>query len=417
MKKIIGLVLLAVTLGCTKEDVDKNNPGEPGVSVSYSDKTLVIEKSPDEVIIGGNETTGQYTLKKEAFKNQPKAGEVILIPGELMRKVKSVRSSGNNYVVETEDAALTEVIQNGTIAFDVSPEWGDASSLRIDGREVLQRGQRLSVSPIEFQITSGGVDHKIIITPKLENGKINACSFKFEMSKGNSTAFVAEGTATLPTQQARMVIENGKLKDFNARNKSLKVDFSVGMATAGGQSGEHSLQLPEMAISFPIRFIPSPAGPIPNPIPMTIDVGVQFVSKMTIPDPRSSATSRSRVTIDAHAGFEYTGTDVSTDGGLNQSDVTEGTFDSAANIGMPIDLQFGLAFPRVSLKIAGQEVAFVHVGYTTGSRLKWGPLCKSGYSKMLVEGGYQLKVLGQTLSAAKKTFAEMEKKAGSDGCD
>jgi len=416
MKKIIGLVLLAGALGCTKEDVDKNSLGESGVSVSYSDKALVIEKSADEVIIGRNETTGQYTLKKEAFRNQPKAGEVILIPGELMRKVKSVRSSGDNYLVETEDAALTEVIKNGTIAFDISPDWGDASSLRIGGREVLQKGQRLSVSPIEHQVSVGGVDHKIIITPKLENGKINACSFTFEMSKGSSTAFVAEGTATLPSQQARMVIENGKLKDFNAHNKSLKADFSVRMATAGGNSGEHSLKLPEMAISFPIRFIPSPAGPIPNPIPMTIDVGVQFVSQMTVPDARSSATARSRVSFDAHAGFEYKGTDVSTDGGLNQSEVTDGTFDSAATIGMPVDLQFGVAFPRVSLKIAGQEVAFVHVGYTTGSRLKWGPVCKSGYSKVIVEGGYELKVLGQTLSAARKTFAEMEKRAG-DACD
>ena len=416
MKKIIGLLLLAVVLGCNKEDINKNKPGESEVSVSYSDKALVIEKSPEEVIVGSNQTTGQYTLKKEAFQSQPKAGEVILIPGELMRKVKSVRSSGNNYVVETEDAALTEVIKNGSIAFDISPEWAEASSLRIGGREVLQEGQRLSVSPIEFQITSGGIDHKIIITPKLENGKINSCSFKFEMSKGSSTAFVAEGTATLPGQQARIVIENGKLKDFNANNKSLKADFSVRMATAGGNSGEHSLKLPEMAISFPIRFIPSPAGPIPNPIPMTVDVGVQFVSQMTIPDSRSSATARSKVSFDANAGFEYKGSDISTDGNLNQSEITDGTFDSAAHIGMPIDLQFGLAFPRVSLKIAGQEVAFVHVGYTTGSKLKWGPLCKSGYSKVIVEGGYELKVLGQTLSASRKTFAEMEKRAGSD-CD
>lgn len=416
MKKIIGLLLLAVVLGCNKEDVNKNKPGESEVSVSYSDKALVIEKSPEEVIVGSNQTTGQYTLKKEAFQSQPKAGEVILIPGELMRKVKSVRSSGNNYVVETEDAALTEVIKNGSITFDISPEWAEASSLRIGGREVLQEGQRLSVSPIEFQITSGGIDHKIIITPKLENGKINSCSFKFEMSKGSSTAFVAEGTATLPGQQARIVIENGKLKDFNANNKSLKADFSVRMATAGGNSGEHSLKLPEMAISFPIRFIPSPAGPIPNPIPMTVDVGVQFVSQMTIPDSRSSATAKSKVSFDANAGFEYKGSDISTDGNLNQSEITDGTFDSAAHIGMPIDLQFGLAFPRVSLKIAGQEVAFVHVGYTTGSKLKWGPLCKSGYSKVIVEGGYELKVLGQTLSASRKTFAEMEKRAGSD-CD
>ena len=410
------MVVLAGILGCKKEDVDKNKPGDPEVSVSYSDKALVIEKLPEEVIVSADEEKGVYTLKKEAFQQQPAVGEVILIPGELMRKVKSIRSSGNNYVVETEDAALTEVIRDGTIAFDISPQWTDASSLRIGDREVLQRGQRLSVAPIETQVTVGGVDHKIIITPRLENGEIRSCSFIFEMSKGNSTAFVAEGTATLPDKQTLIKIKNGKLEDFNSYDNGLKADFSVRMATAGGSTGEHSLKLPEMAISFPIRFIPSPGGPIPNPIPMTIDVGVQFVSQMTIPDPRSSATARSKVSFDANAGFEYKGTEVTTEGGLAKSEITDGVFDSAANIGMPIDLQFGVAFPRVSLKIAGQEVAYVHVGYTTGSRLKWGPLCKSGYSKVVVEGGYELKVLGQTLSAAKKTFVEAEKVAGND-CD
>jgi hypothetical protein len=414
MRKLLTFFILFLFFGCKKEDIEKNQPSE--VNVSFSDKTVVVEKGLEELVVAVNENTQQYTFKKEGFKEQPKTGEVILIPGELMRKVKSVRSSGNNYIVETEDALVTEVIENGTIAFDITPQWGDATSLRIDGREMLKKGQRISVSPIEHQISVGGVDHKIIIEPKMVDGKINACSFKLQMSKGNSTAFEAVGTATLPTQQTKMVIENGKLKDFNSNNKGLKADFSVKMATAGGRSGEHSLALPQMAISIPIRYIPSPLGPIPNPIPMTIDVGVQFVSKMTIADPMSSARGESKVSFDADAGFHFQGSDVIASGDLNRSEIPEGTFDSAANIGLPIDLQFGIAFPRVSLNIAKQEVAFVHVGYTTGSRLKWGPLCKSGYSKIVVEGGYELKVFGQTISAAKKTFKEMEKVAGAN-CD
>lgn len=414
MKRVLSILLLIIFLSCSKDDVDKANPTE--VSVTYSEKAVVIDQKPEQVIVSMNEATQQYTFKKDFFTHQPKVGEVILISGELMRKVKSARLSGNNYIVETSDAALTDVIENGNISFDISPEWSDASSLRIGGTEVLKNGRRLSVSPIEHQVTVGGIDHKIVITPQLVNGKINSCSFKFEMSKGNSTAFVAEGTATLPSQQTQIVIEDGKLKDFNASNKSLKADFSVRMATAGGSSGQHSIKLPEMAISFPIKMIPSPLGPIPNPIPMTIDVGMQFVSQMHIPDSRSSATGRSKVSFDADAGFKFHGTEVITSGVLNRSDVTDGTFDSAANFGLPIDLQFGVAFPRIAFKIAGQELAYVHVGYSTGSRLQWGPLCKSGYSKVVVEGGYELKVLGQTLSSANKTFVEMEKRAG-DNCE
>lgn len=415
MKINKGIFLLLFALwSCKKSEVDKPNPSE--VSVDFTDKVMVVERSADEVIVSANENTGSYTVKQEFFPAQPKAGEVFLIPGEVMRKVKSVKTSGNNYIIETEDAVLTEVIQNGTIGFDIVPEWGDASSLRIGGEEVLRKGERISISPIEHQVSAGGVDHKIIIEPQMLDGKINACKFTFQMSKGNSTAFEAVGTATLPSQQTNIVIENGKLKDFSSQNKRLRADFAVKMVTAGGSSGEHSLKLPQMAISIPIRYIPTPAGPVLNPIPMSLDIGIQFVSQMTIRDPISSATGEAKVSFDADAGFQYHGSDVNTVGALNKSDITDGVFDSAANIGLPIDLQFGVAFPRVSFNVAGQEVAYVHVGYTTGSQLKWGPVCKSGYSKISVQGGYELKILGQTLALDQKTFVEMDKRAG-DNCN
>ncbi len=402
--------------GCKKGDIEKDKVVPPEVSVSFTDQVMVMDSPPETAIVSVSENTQQYTFKKEYFPDRPETGKVILFPGELMRKVKSVRSSGDNYIVETEDALLTEVIENGTIAFDITPEWRDVSSLRIAGEETLKKGQRISASPIEYEVSIGGIDHKIIIEPRTENGKINVCTFRFQMSKGNSTAFEATGTATLPGQQTKIVIENGKLKDFSSNNKQLKAEFAIKMATAGGSSGEHSLKLPKMAISIPLRVIPGPFGPVPNPIPMTIDVGVQFVSQMTVMDPISSATGESRVSFDADAGFQYHGADVNLTGDLNRSEVTDGRFDSAANIGMPVDLQFGVAFPRVSLNIANQEVAYVHVGYSTGSRLKWGPLCKSGYSKVVVQGGYELKIFGQTLSSANRTFKEMEKKAG-QACD
>ena len=120
--------------------------------------------------------------------------------------------------------------------------------------------------------------------------------------------------------------------------------------------------------------------------------------------------------MSADAGFEYKGTTVSTSGSLGKEQITDGTFDSAANIGFPIDVQFGVAFPRVGLNIAGQELAYVHTGFTTGSSLNWGPLCKKGYVKMVVEGGYELKVLGQTLAEQKKVFVERQKEAKGDGC-
>ena len=79
-------------------------------------------------------------------------------------------------------------------------------------------------------------------------------------------------------------------------------------------------------------------------------------------------------------------------------------------------MQFGIAFPRLSLDIAGEELAYIHTGATSGTSLSWGPLCKTGYTKVLVEGGYKLQVVGQTLAENKVTFAERRREAKGEGC-
>jgi hypothetical protein len=135
-----------------------------------------------------------------------------------------------------------------------------------------------------------------------------------------------------------------------------------------------------------------------------------------MPDVNSSAQASSSVSLSADGGFEYKGSSVSTSGSIGNDKFTDGKFDSAAFIGTPVDVQFGVAFPRIGLNIAEQEVAYIHTGFTSGSSLQWGPVCKKGYVKMVVEGGYELKVLGQTLAAEKKTFAEKSKEVKGDQC-
>ena len=55
-------------------------------------------------------------------------------------------------------------------------------------------------------------------------------------------------------------------------------------------------------------------------------------------------------------------------------DFSGGVFDSSASFGIPVDAQAGVAFPRVSLNVLNQEVAYVLTGMTVGSKLTWGPI-------------------------------------------
>lgn len=413
---VIFLFIFFASCG-NKEDLEPAIPENSGYDVEYTEETILIEDA--SAILALDSVSQTYTFDATKFQEEPANGEVVLVSGETMRKVSSVQKSGDTYIIQTEDAALTDVIKNGTIAWEITPEWENVGSVRMGGRKVASP-DGISADGIEFSVSNGGIDHKVRIEPTLTDGKISSCNFKMQMVKkvgGSATvAFTAEGTAKLPKQKTEIIIKDGKLETFNANNEGISSEITLSLSAAGGKSGEHNLKMPGVALSIPIRFIPTPSGPIPMPIPMSIDIGIQFVSQLHIPDIQSSATAESKLSLSADAGFEYKGTTVETSAKIEKDEITDGTFDSAANLGQPIDVQFGIAFPRVGLNIAGQEVAYVHTGFTTGSSLYWGPLCKSGYVKLLVEGGYGLKVLGQTIAEEKKVFAESQKVAKSENC-
>ena len=420
---VTTLLFLTLIYSCGDDSTSPNNnddPIEPTYEVEYNDQAIFINDDDGGAVIDLDTVNQIYTFDGTRFESTPEIGEVIIVEGKYMRKVTSVSSQGGNLVVETEDAALTDVITDGTIAWDVTPEWSSVSSLKMDGETILDLEDRIT-EKIETVISRDGIDHKIIIEPQMVDGKINSCTFEFVMAKkiaGDATAaFTAKGTVKLPNQQTRISISGGELESFKANNKGIEGNLELSLSAAGSKSGSHSVELPGIALSIPILFIPTPSGPIPLPIPVSIDVGIQFVTQITMPDVKSSATATSKLSYNADAGFQYEGTSVSSEGSLGNNKITDGSFDSGANIGIPVDVQFGVAFPRVGLNIAGQELAYVHTGFTTGSKLQWGPVCKSGYTKMVVEGGYELKVLGKTLAEKKKVFAQNERRVPTDGCE
>ncbi len=422
-KVILFAIIISFAISCSDDKAtntdDDNTTISPTYNVEYNDNTLILKDENDDLILNLDTATNTYTFDGSQFSKDPIAGEVILVEGKLLRKVKSVSRNGGNLVVETEDAALTDAIQNGEIAWDVTPEWNNATSLKFDGVTVMTLPTEFT-EKIEHVISYGGIDHKIEIEPKLVDGKVSSCDFTFTMAKkiaGDATAaFTAKGSVTLPSQSTLIKIKEGKLDKFKSFNKGITADLELSLSAAGSKSGQHSFELPGIALSIPIRFIPTPSGPIPLPIPVSIDIGIQFVTQMTIPDVASSATASAKCSITADGDFEYTGTSIKTEGKFGKDEIKDGKFDAAANIGIPIDVQFGVAFPRVGLNIAGQELAYIHTGFTTGSSLSWGPVCKSGYVKMVVEGGYELKVLGQTIAEKKKVFAESKREAKGENC-
>ncbi len=91
--------------------------------------------------------------------------------------------------------------------------------------------------------------------------------------------------------------------------------------------------------------------------------------------------------------------------------------DAAGSIGVPVNAQLGLAFPRVSVSIFDQGlIPFIEPGAIIGTNLTWGPVCKSAYVKTQLIGGYDLEVLGVNLDSGKKVLFSKERTADQNGC-
>lgn len=420
---LIALMIVAIS-SCSStapSDPTGGNEVTPVIDLEYKDNTRVFGVDEVDVLIDSDTTSGTYTFDATKFGPEAKAGDVIIVSGKIMRKVVSSATAGGQTVVETEDAVLTDAVKNGTIAWVEQPEFGNLGSMRWGSGEVQTTGDEeiAAGDTLMFEITRSGVRHVVQIIPKTSDGKLSACDFTFQMTKVEAgkvnIVMLAKGEMTMPVQETKIVIKNGVVDDVIANNRTIKCNLEFTMSAAAAAGGDHSLVLPGAALQFPIRYLPTPSGLlVPNPIPMSIGIGIQFVTKVSMPSAESSAQASAKLSISTDAGFEYHGTSVSSSAKLNNEEIKDGSFDAAAFIGIPVNVEFGVAFPRVSLNIVGQEFAWIHTGFTTGATLQWGPVCKSGYAKMTVEGGYNFGFLGLPTIELKKNFVEREKRIDCD---
>jgi hypothetical protein len=414
MKKIA--ILLVFIWSCKNTDVEKDRVFDENLGIEYKSGVIVVEDEFPEV---EEVSESIFLVRKSYFTSTPKVGEIVVVPGKLMHKVKGLTSKGDRFEMDLEPAKLNEVIENAHFDLKYAPQWTDAVSIKVEGQEVLGKGMRMmQEDTLKFKLNVSGIDYEIGFSPERTfDGRIRTCRFMISASRQGSTQLVAAGHATLPEQHVIIFMEDGKLKNFKLDNDGLVGEVELKMVTAGEDEVSNALALPKIALSIPfLPMLPSPIGPIPNPIPMSVDVGVQFTTQITMPDRFGTATGSSKISYSAAGGFNYGGSDVKVNGDLKKADFLSGTFDSSAGWGMPVDLQFGVAFPRVSFNLLFQEVAYFYVGYLMGSSLDWGPLCKRGYSKVVVEGGYKLEVLGVQLTSEKISFVEKDKRVNS-GCD
>ncbi len=433
---VLSLILLTLASGCgsdsatgpdNSDDLGFDQP-EPQYDVEYTDDAVVLDGAQAASLVSFDTATGAVVLDESQLDDSGASiseGTVLLVANKLLRKVTGVTDDGGHLTLTTEDAKLTDLISNGTIAWDFTPEITSARTVRWKDRKgaTIASTSYTADNPISFpikrDITVGDYTYEMEFDAAgNSNGHVDKITVKFVASKKvngkASVAFTGQGTFNVPKQTNEMTIAERKLQSFSNSNSGVDCDITVSLAAAGSGLDDISLTFPNAAISIPVEAIPTPGGLIPIPIPVTIDIGVQMVAKMVV-TAEASATVSSQFHYNGSSGLEYNGTTISTRATVGDTSMTPKSAD-AASVFNPVDAQLGIAVPRVSLNIAGFEVAAIYPGFTVGSQLSFSPTCKKAYVKMTAEAKYDLTFLGPQNLKDKHVFWEDNHTASQEGC-
>lgn len=335
-------------------------------------------------------------------------GELMMLEGLALRRVDSVATSGPNTIVTTSQAALNEAIVSGQMDWSL-----DIGFEEIAAAEIFMPGRGGGCTPafdpeaqqISFECSFD--DYTMALTLSRTG---TSSSIQYQVTKGTDQANASiTGTGVLSNFDASgsASFSGGELAGFHQNTQDAQMDLNISLAAAGSGSNDLNFEVP-----FPIIRIPFTVGPIP----MSIDIGVQFVAIMEVPLAASaSAMASADFRYRGDTGFTYEGGSVDGSATINDHEFSNGAFDSASQF-VSVDAGFGIAFPRVSLNVLTSEVAWVHTGFTLQSSLRFGPICKVGIAGLVVQGGYKLEILGVELLSEQETFASEERREESEGC-
>ena len=443
--------------------------GDTTWDVSYSDDTTLVAGEGLDALVATDRSAGTFTFDTAAIEATGldlAEGRVLLVAGQALGRITSVRSEGAETAVDTEPASLADVIEDGTVAWDVPIEFSfddflteptDRDSRRPDGlRSNATPAVVPAATPARAQLTQISMRHpdgRIVpvrssegddgdIVPELEvkpeDGSVawtygsQGNKYQFRLTaKGDSVdilvvvsrggddptmAFRAEGSIGSLRSTSSSSYTGGELtgSDIELNDLTSNLDLSISVAAAGVSPVELEVPVPMLTYTWLV-----------GPVPVTLDLSADIIGNVSA-TAQASATAKASFSYSGDAGFSFEGAGVSASGATDIGEMDPDPADSAAPMGIDVDAQFGVAFPSVSLSILGQGVVpHLHAGVVIGSRLEWGDpaagfaassICKSGYARMEVVGGVDLVVLGHTLAEKEHVIFEDERRGQGDGC-
>jgi hypothetical protein len=375
----------------------------PGYDLTPGSSTIVLTAAQAaEAVVTVDPATHTYGFDGARLAADGvvlETGRILLIPGTALRRISGVSTSNGVTTVTTSYASLNEAIETGTVEWDEAIRFDEQSleraALGVAGEWVA--GTAAAVDSLYWEYPVGQNTLKASLKAQ---GTTATLVFELTRQVGTRVAavFVAKATFNEMASQARLDIASHRTQAFDYESAGLGGSIELSVAAAGAGLDDFGFEWPEAMMRFPITI---------GPIPAMLIIKAQVVTQLVV-NGEASATASTSFTWGGDAGFVYDGTNISTKASANlgQPGVGSSETDAGALIGNAVDAQFGFAAPRIEVALFGETIVpFIRPEFFVGSRLTWGPVCKSGYAKYLVAGGLDLRFFGVTISTYQDTIA------------
>jgi hypothetical protein len=332
--------------------------------IQYTKKTILIPTATiKSQLIKVSASGATYTFKSKHGKlAKLKAGKVMLLQNLAVRDVTKTARSHGRFIVSTKPAEITDLISNGTLAWNKSINFAKGFGLggsAVPAEDVARSdaaGVGLASSiPSRFGLVpmAGGGGITLKGKTKSYGYSVNfkqvgkAVSVTITISKSSPVEVEAKITGTLNnlTTAGNIAVDHGQLANAKMLANNLSGEFKLAYSAKPisafglGQAGGIKITLPaELAVPFAV-----------GGVPMFLGIKVAFFASAGFSGYDQELSGSYTLSYDGHGGFS-----TSSSGATSAAGVVKGIGDiilGAANAvkNGPISFVFGAQMPQIEL--------------------------------------------------------------------
>lgn len=373
------LVALLLAAGCGDDDPAAPTAGTEDFTtfdVQWKENVVYFDSTRLDALSGVDTAAFRYRF----YKTNPRAaalkpGDVLVIHALALRKVTGTTIVGNEIVVETEDAYLTDAIESGRVAWNTTLDYEEAEtpSVIIDGAAVPVE-KIAAPNGFTYKAKFGDYSYEIAMDFSGDNAAVS-CAITEEAGLGIGTTFKLEGTMEKLKSTSDIRFSGGDITGVDYSNRNLKGTLTALMQVKQ-QTADYGFKVPVVLLKYPFLV---------GPIPVVLNVRLEWAVSAGIPL-GGQAKVAAKFSFDSETGFSYDGTELTAKGQAGAWSASTEEAETGA-VGATF-AEFAIGFPQVEVDIFFKT--FVPYARTT----------------FLVRGDYSVSGLGgESCQTARATFA------------